>query len=115
MNPRIEWTDRSAQRIDRQRRGDIGRARQAGDARQRQRGNSRRHLRAVDERQSFFRAERDPAEPVFAQRLGGGPRLPPVPHLAFADEDERDVGQRRQVAAGANRFHGLARADARRD
>ena len=55
VDARLERVDRAAQRVDRQRRGDVGRARELLGAGQRQRQHRRRRLRAVDQRQPFLR------------------------------------------------------------
>ena len=63
VDARFERMDRSAQRVDRQRRGDVGGARQLFGRGQRQREHRRRRLRAVDQRQPFLGAERDRLQP----------------------------------------------------
>ena len=79
-NGRASWMrasngcDRAAQRVDRQRRGDVGRARELFGAGQRQREHGGRRLRAVDERQPFLRAERD-------RRQAGAARAPRRPGI----------------------------------
>ena len=55
VDARLERMDRSEQRVDRQRGGDVGGARQLLGRRQRQRQHGRRRLRAVDQREPFLR------------------------------------------------------------
>ena len=63
----------------------------------------RRRLRAVDEREPFLRRQRDRLQSGARQRRCARFARGFVPRFAFADEDERQVGQRREIAAGANR------------
>jgi len=68
----------------------------------RQRERGRGWLRAVDQREPFLRVEPDRRQPGLAQRA--------VERLAFADEHQRQMRERREVAAGAHR---ATRRDAR--
>jgi hypothetical protein len=113
VQPRLERMVRAAQPVDRERRGEIGRAREPLRADQRQRGDGRRRLRAVDQREPFLRLERhrrdagarERRRAVERRRIGADGRE------SFADEDERQVGERREVAARADgsaaRDHGM--------
>ena len=78
VDARIERMHRSLQGVDRERRGDVGRARQAFGAGQRQRQHRGRDLRAVDERQSFLRVRGRPASAQRrrARRAALATRLP---------------------------------------
>ena len=111
MQPRLERMNRPPQRVDRHGRRDVGGARETSRPRAR-RGPSvgGAGLRAVDERQALFGAERDRrASPAAArarpapdsERAGVYPSASP-----FAHEDEREVGEGRQVAARADRSAG---------
>ena len=144
-NGRASWMrasngmDRAAQRVDRQRRGDVGRARELFGAGQRQRQHRRRRLRAVDQREPFLGAEADRRQPGAPQRLGARRSTEPQStlssqrsclffrdlrdlcgfclrrrrqHLALADQHERQMRERREVAARADR---AARRHARVD
>ncbi len=129
VNARLEGMNRSAQRVDGQRRGDVGRARHLFGPGQGQRQHRRRRLGAVDQRQPFLGSQADRFQPRAGERLGPGDRKKPrrtqstqrtilflaisaiscgfffvvVERLAFTDQHQREVGQRRQVAAGADR------------
>ena len=74
VNARLERMDRAAQCVDRQRRRDVGRARDLLGRRERQREHGRGRLRAVDERQPFLRAEPDRRQPGALQGLCAGDR-----------------------------------------
>jgi len=67
---------------------------------QRERG---RDLRAVDQRQAFLGRQRERREADRAQRRVGRHALAVLPELALADQRQRQVGERRQVARGADR------------
>ena len=103
-------------RLDRHRAGDDRRGEDILGREQpgkRQRG---RHLRAVDQRQPLLRAELDRREAGDGKRLRG--RHPPAAMRRFADadQDRRQMGERRQVAGGADRaLRRHARIDAVRE
>ena len=84
--------------------------------RQRQAEQRRRCLRAVDQRQPFLRRERDRREPARAQRRARrtAARVVTDQRLAFADQHEREMRERRQVAARAHRPARRHDADGRR-
>jgi hypothetical protein len=81
MDARVERMNRTAQRIDRHRRGDIGRTRHLFGRRQRQRQDRGGGLRAVDEREPFFRPEANRVEARAAQRLRARDRRHHFPWL----------------------------------
>ena len=77
---------------------------------QRQRGAG---LRAVDQRQPFLGPQHQRGDAGGGQRLGSRLALAIHPHLAFAEQGQRHVGQRRQIARGAHRaLAGHVRAQA---
>ena len=126
---RIEWVNRSAQRVDRQRRGNVRGTRQLFGGRERKREDRRRRLRAVDQREPFFRPQTDCLQARPRQRLGAWHDVQPrrtrrrgskspigfsalcalsavivvIKRFALTDQHEREVGERREVAAGADR------------
>ena len=105
MNSGVERAHRAAQPVDRERGRDVRRARQAFGAGNGQRRHRGRWLRAVDERQPFLGAQRDRREPRGGECLTAtyeGHRVAD-PGLTLADEDERQVGKRREIATRANR------------
>ena len=64
----------------------------------------RRHeLRAVDQREPFLRDEPDRLEPGALERLAAVEQLALEPRLALADERQREVRERREVAGRADR------------
>ena len=67
-----------------------------------QREHRRLRLGAVDEGEALLRRESIRREPGRGQRGAAGTRRPVVEDLALAHERQRDVAERRQVAAGAD-------------
>ena len=117
---------RSLQAVDAERRGDVGRARQPLGAGERQAEQRRGRLGAVDQGQTLLRrASVQPARSTArAPARAGRPTraLAPalaVPRFAFADQHQREVRQRRQVAArpdrSARRHDGMHTAIDQRD
>ena len=92
--------ERSAQRVNRQRRRDVRDARQARRPEHREREKRRARLRAVDEGEAFLRRERYRPQTGLGERVGAGAS---VERVAFADEHQRQVRERGEVAAGADR------------
>ena len=82
------------QRLDRHRRRDVGRAEQHVEVGEREHEHAEHAVGAVDEGQAFLGLQRD-------RRDAGGGHL--VGALALADQRQADVGQRREVATGAER------------
>ena len=67
--------------------------------------DARHARRAVDQRDAFLVAQHRRFEIRGAQRIGTRHAPAANRHLAFADQCKGDVGQRRQVAAGAHGAH----------
>ena len=113
----VERMDRAAQRVDRQRRGDVGRAGEPLGAEQRQRGDRGRRLRAVDEREPFLRLRASTGVEPGARESASRPlehvRVVADRRVAFADQHQREVRERREVAARADRAAARHDADAR--
>ena len=103
VDPRIEGHGRPAQGVDRQGGGHVGGACQPPRVDKGQRQDRRGRLRPVDECEPFFRAERDRREPRALQRDGAADAAERRQHFAFADQHEREMRQRREVSAGADR------------
>ncbi|MCY1171963.1 hypothetical protein D9M73_120890 [compost metagenome] len=61
------------------------------------------HLGAVEQRQAFFRSQGQRRQAGDFQRFGGFHPLALVARLAFAQQHQRHVGQRRQVTGSADR------------
>ena len=100
---RQERRARPLQRLDRDRAGDVRGPRQPSRPHEPEREHRGHELGAVDEREPLLRLqlhglETDPRERVRArQPLAVDPRLP------FADERQREMRERREVARGADR------------
>ncbi len=115
-NGRASWMRASngcadpAEAVDRQRRRDVRRARELLGVEERQREDRRGRLRAVDERQPFLRVQRHGGEPRSPQRLFTRDWTGRAFDLPFPDEHERQVRERREVAA---RSDGSPRRDNR--
>ena len=105
MNAGLEGVNGSPQRVDRQCHGDIGSAGEALAADERQRQDGGRGLRAVDQRQPLLRFERHRLQPGNLERPAARPDAIVVAHRRepLADEHEREVRERRQVAARTHR------------
>ncbi len=104
MDTRVERFARSLEAVDAHRRRNIrgaGKTLSAGKRKTEQRG---RCLRAVDQRQPLFRGERDWRQSFASNRRGSGLSVARLePGLSFADQDQREVREGRQIAARAHR------------
>ena len=116
VNARVERTHRPLQRVDRQRRGDIGGARQPLGARP-----APAPATAVDTcvplmsaRPSFGPSATGCEARAATSAAAAGCALMTVPDLAFADQRERDVRERARGRRWRRPIRGWARADARR-
>ncbi len=94
---------RSLQRLERHRAREVGGAREPTRAHEAEREGRRHELRAVDQREAFLRLEHDRLEPDARERLGAGQALAVDERLALADERQREMRERREVAARADR------------
>ena len=97
--------------LERHRADHVGGGGEPFGAQHAQRRDAGHHLRAVDQREAFLRAERDRLEPGALERDGARQTLAAIERLALADQRERHVRERREIAAGADRA--LARHDRR--
>ena len=114
VDARVERGNRAAQRVDGQRGDDVGGAGQPVGGGDGQRQHGRGGLGAVDQRQALLGGRADRREAGGASASAAGRRVVAVPDVAFADQHQRDVRQRREVAAGADRAAARHAADARR-
>ena len=81
----------------------VGRIVQRFRSQQRERANSQHGLRAINQRYGFLRLEHQRLDLRALQRFGArDARTFFVEALAFADQSERQMSQRREIAAGAN-------------
>ena len=103
VDARIERAVAAARRVDRERADDERRFEHRLEREQRVQGERGRDLRAVDEREPFLRCQRERREAGAAQHVGRRTALAVDDELAFADQGERQMGERREVARGADR------------
>ena len=104
MNLRQEARARALQRLERERAGDVGGLRETLRARiEPERAERGHELRPVDEREPFLRLQPHRLEPDRLERRRPGQPPPVDPGLALADQRQREMGERREVAAGADR------------
>ena len=96
----VKGDDRAAERLQRQGAGHVRQLDQPlgpGECEGPDRGQS---ARAVDQGESLLSLQRDRRETGASQRLTAGQALSPIAGLALADQDQGQVGERGQVAAG---------------
>ncbi len=103
LQPRIEGVVAPLERLERAGARDVGGGRQRLRLQERERPDREDHLGAVDQRQPFLRLQPEGLDPDPAQGVGRRHPRAAQPHLPLSDEAERQVRQRRQVAAGADR------------
>ena len=102
VDARQEAVARGLQRVDRQRAGHVGRLGEPPRTHDPERRERAHELRAVDEREPFLRFEAERLEPRPRKRVAALEQLAVEPRTPFADEREREVGQRSEVAARAD-------------
>ncbi len=104
------------QRFDAHRRGDVGDSEQAAHVVTRERQHAQHAVGAVDEREPLLRLEDDGLDLGLGKDRAGPDTLPVDHDLAFAEQDERDMRERREVTTAAERtVLGHPRRDARRE
>src|SRR5215469_1966070 len=103
LQPQIKSDRRALQRFETYRAGDVGDSRKAFCAQKRQPADGVHRLCAVEQCQAFFGFELHGLELSLSQRFGAGHPLPFKECLAFADETQSQMCQRRQVAARTHR------------
>ena len=100
---REEAVRRALQRLDRLRARDVGRLREPPSAHEAERAERGHELRAVDEREALLRLERCGSSPARSSASRAGKPLAVEPRLPLADERQREMRERREVAARADR------------
>jgi hypothetical protein len=99
----VEGAQAAGEGVQRRRRGEVGGVEQALELRAGEHAG-REHLRsAVVERQAFLVRQRDRLQPRAAQGFRAGHALALVEGLAATEQHDRQVRERREVAAGADR------------
>jgi hypothetical protein len=102
----VERALRALQRFEAHRAGDVGEGRQARGIEKCESAEPRHVLCAVDERETFFRFELDRFDSRARQRFASRHERAFETRFPFADEDEREVRERRQIARRADRSLG---------
>ena len=97
-DPRVECGVRAACGIERRGAGDVRDAREIESAFERESSDGDRHLHAVDEREPFLGGEGHGREPSRLERLRRAHLPAPVSRSPLADEAERQVRERSEVA-----------------
>src|SRR5207244_5759453 len=103
MNGGLEARPRALERLEREGAREVGDGREALRAHEPERRHRCHELRPVDEREAFLARKRNGLEPDAAKGIGSGEALPCDDRLALADEREREVCERSEVAARADR------------
>ena len=106
MDLGVQRRGRSHNGVGGQGRGEQRGLGEAARVEQRGEGVGARELRAVDQGEALFRAQRKRGNPGAAQRLFAGQSLAPVKGLALADQHGGHVREGRQIAGGADRSLG---------
>ncbi len=94
---------RSLERLDRERTGDVGCPGQASRPYEAESERRSHELGAVDERQPFLRLELNGLELGPRERVRSREPLAVEPRLSLADEREREMGERREIARRSHR------------
>ena len=102
MNALIEGGVGAQQGVQRERADHVGRIHQRLPLEHRQRAQRQHCLRAIDERDGFFGFQHHRLDLRALQSLGAGRRLAFKEDFAFTDKRQRQMGERRQIAACAN-------------
>ena len=103
LEPVVERRVRAEGRLDRHRRNHVG---SPGERRQplgRERPDREHPLRPVHEREAFLRLERERSEARAPERVRGGLGAGLGQHLPRPDQWQREIGERREIAGGAER------------
>ncbi len=106
VDRRVEARPRALERLERERAGEVGDAGEPSRAHEREGGHRGHELRAVDQRQTLLRRQRDRLEPRGGERVGAAVERPGEPRPTLADERQGQVRERREVAARADRAAG---------
>ena len=94
---------RSLQRLERHRAREIGRLREPPGANEPERADRGHELRPVDQREPLLRLQPHRLETDSLERDAAGQELALEPRLPLADERQREMRERCEVAARADR------------
>ena len=108
----MEARARALQRLERERAREVGGAREPPRPDERERCHRGHELRPVDQREALLRDEAQRLEADRGERVRATEQLSVHPRLALADERQREVRQRSEIAARPDR---AARRHARQD
>src|SRR6266516_42261 len=103
MDLRDEARARSLQRLQRKRTGQVGRLGKPARPRHAERAERRHELRAVDEREAFLRLEPRRLETCRCKRVRPWEQVAAAPGLAYPDERQGEMRERREGAARPDR------------
>ena len=98
-----EAVARALERLDRERAGNVGRLGEPPRADDSKRGECAHELGPVHEREPFLGLEAKRLEPRPGERVGAREKLPADPCPSLADERQREMRQRSEVAARPDR------------
>ncbi len=101
VDARVEGLGAAPRRLDREGARDVRRPEHVGSFDQRERPDGGHALRSVDERQPLLGLEGERRHAVSAHEIRGRRDLAIHPDLPFADQAERQMGERDQIAARA--------------
>src|SRR5947209_3496944 len=101
VNPLIEGYGRAEQRFERHRARHVGETGEARRPPQRKCADGRQRLRAVEERETFLALQSHWLDHGAAERLATTHSFSAKDRFTLADDAEREVRKRREIAAGA--------------
>ena len=99
----VEGGRRAAQRFERHGAGEVGEPGDALGAAEGERADRGHGLRAVEEGEAFLGFEANGIDSGAAEGVAAVEAFAAVDGFAFADDAEREVRERREIAAGADR------------
>ena len=103
VDARVKRGRRSLERFQAHRPGDVRDPRQTFGAEQGQATHRMHGLRSIQKRQPFLGLEDDRPQPRVLERIAARQQRPFIKRFAFADQRQRQMRQRRQIPARADR------------
>ena len=110
----VEGRGRSEERLQGHRAGDVGESGESLGAVEGERADSGERLGAVEQREPLLGLEAQRLDAGALERLAAGQEFAAVEGFAFADDAEREVGERREVAGRSDASLWRGCRDARR-